>query len=406
MSVREKVCSFGNLYRATRKARRNVAWKDSVARFSNHSLRNVYYLKRDLDNNKYQISPYSYFDIYEPKHREVCSTRFKDRVFQKSLCDNYLYKTITKSFIPNNYACQIGKGTDKARKCLEQMLIGKRKWYALKVDIHNYFGSTNHELLIKCLSKLIDDEWALSEVIRIVDSFPKGIGLGSQVSQLMQLAYLNELDHLITEKWHIKHYVRYMDDFILIHEDKAYLHKLLKKIYFVFKDYKLELNTKKTQVISLKNPIQFLGFSYLVKENGKVSKKLLPSNIKRRRRKLKRQAKTLATKDIEISYQTWRAFAKKSNSRGAILKMDKFKEEIIMSKELIELRGIIGKERAETEFAKDTDERCLKINEAVCKEFSLSTQIAILRKALAKMGCDDPDFVVFNNRVEEIKKEI
>ena len=56
------------------------------------------------------------------------------------------------------------------------------------------------------------------------------------------------------------------------------------------------------------------------------------------------------------------------------------------------------------EFIFDKEERNKAINEAVCSEYSLSTQIAILRKGLASMGCADTDFVNFNNRVEEIKK--
>ena len=56
------------------------------------------------------------------------------------------------------------------------------------------------------------------------------------------------------------------------------------------------------------------------------------------------------------------------------------------------------------EFIFDKEDRNKAINEAVCSEYSLSTQIAILRKGLASMGCEDETFVEFNNRVEEIKK--
>lgn len=58
------------------------------------------------------------------------------------------------------------------------------------------------------------------------------------------------------------------------------------------------------------------------------------------------------------------------------------------------------------EFIFDKEDRNKAINEAVCSEFSLSTQIAILRKALVSMGCEDTEFVAFNDRVEEIKREI
>ena len=55
-------------------------------------------------------------------------------------------------------------------------------------------------------------------------------------------------------------------------------------------------------------------------------------------------------------------------------------------------------------FVFDNDDRNRKINEAICNEYSLSTQIAILRKGLVSLGCNEKEFVEFNKRVEEIKK--
>lgn len=73
--------------------------------------------------------------------------------------------------------------------------------------------------------KYISDVKAADMVCRVIDSFEgeKGLGLGSQISQIMELLVLNDLDHFIKERLHIKHYIRYMDDFILIHSDKCYL---------------------------------------------------------------------------------------------------------------------------------------------------------------------------------------
>ena len=121
-SVKENVCSFSKLYKATQVCRRNVKWKDSVAHFSNHSLVSVHKLKQKIESEDYEISPYSVFTIREPKLRLITSTRFKDRVFQRSLCDNYLTNEICRHFINDNYACQKGKGTDRARECVERHL--------------------------------------------------------------------------------------------------------------------------------------------------------------------------------------------------------------------------------------------------------------------------------------------
>ena len=118
-NVKEVVCSFRNLYKATRVCRRNVNWKDSVAHFSNHSLASVHKLKKSIDEGTYKISPYSVFTIREPKLRIITSTRFKDRVFQRSLCDNYLTEEVCRNFIFDNYACQKNKGTDSRGRMLK-----------------------------------------------------------------------------------------------------------------------------------------------------------------------------------------------------------------------------------------------------------------------------------------------
>ena len=85
-------------------------------------------------------------------------------------------------------------------------------------------------------------------VCRIIDSFPDevGLGLGSQISQIMELLVLNGLDHFIKERLHIKYYIRYMDDFILIHPDKNYLKYCLTEINKKIIELGLELNKKTT----------------------------------------------------------------------------------------------------------------------------------------------------------------
>lgn len=349
-NIRTMICSFSNLYDATQICRKGVKWKDSVAHFSNHSLVSVYRLKQRLDNNTYDLSAYSIFEIREPKLRKITSTRFKDRVVQRTMCDNYLTKEITKNFISDNYACQKNKGTDRARECLTRHLKSYcRKFgidgYVLKVDIHDYFGSTNHDVAIAAVNKRVGDEWVRSEVKRIIESFGegenKGIGLGSQVSQLIQLAVLDDMDHLITEQLGIQLYVRYMDDCILIHHDKNHLKHCLKVIKEHLASIHLEISPKKTQLFKVSQPIKFLGFTYKLHESGKVTWRILPENVKCQKRKLRKLANKVLQGRITIGkfdecYQSWRAHAKKSDSRYTIRKLDKYqknlKEELIHGK--------------------------------------------------------------------------
>lgn len=96
--------------------------------------------------------------------------------------------------------------------------------WVLKCDIYHYFQSIRHDIAKAAIYKRVTDKAIAARACEIVDSFGEiGLGLGSQVSQLVALAVLDDLDHFIKERLRVKHYIRYMDDFILVHEDKAFL---------------------------------------------------------------------------------------------------------------------------------------------------------------------------------------
>lgn len=340
IEVKNTVCDFNNLHRAMKECRKGVMWKDSVSRYSNNALVSIYKLQQELLSNTYRLSPYHHFTIYEPKKREIISTRFKDRVFQRSLCDNYLYHAITKSFIYDNAACQIGKGTDFARRRLECHLQRHYRkhgldGYILSCDLKNFFGSTPHSVAKQAIAKHVHDEWARQHVFAIIDSYSRpdspgaGLGLGSQVTQLIQLAVLNDLDHMIKEKLHIKAYVRYMDDFLLIHNDKEYLLYCLQAIKKHLEERGLQLNQKKTQLIKLTLGIKFLGFKFTLTESGKVLKTLLKDNIKKRKRKLRKYRDLVLAGKMSFAksrecYLAWKAYAQKGSTYHLLQRMDDY----------------------------------------------------------------------------------
>lgn len=185
------------------------------------------------------------------------------------------------------------------------------------------------------MAERIDDEWALSEVKRIIDSFGDGdnphvgLGLGSQVTQLIQLAVLDDLDHFIKEKLRIKYYIRYMDDFIIIHEDKDYIKECRNQIEDKLSSLGLKLNLRKTQLSKLSQPIKFLGFSFRLTETGKVVQKLLPEKVSHERRKLKKlvaSAKngTMTREEVDACFNSWVAHAQQGDCYNLIKSMKRY----------------------------------------------------------------------------------
>lgn len=322
-NIEQNICCFYNLSRAMLKCRRGVMWKDSVAGFVINSLVRIHRLKKSLENNTYKISPYANFKVYEPKERDILSTKFKDRVFQRSYVDNYFYDEMTRSFIYDNGACLKGRGTERTRKRLIRHMQhfyrrNGMNGYILKGDLSNFFGSTEHKLAYKAVEKRIKNEWVREKAKQIIDSFDNGedptvgMGLGSQCTQIIQLAVLDEFDHYVKEQLRIKEYVRYNDDFILLHESKDYLKECYRKIDNWMKKRNLTLNPKKTQIIKFSQGMKFLGFRFRPTETGKIVLTLLPEKISHERRKLKRmvaKAKKgeLSKADTDRSYNSFKA---------------------------------------------------------------------------------------------------
>lgn len=317
-------------------------WKDSVAGYVRNGLVNCYNLSGQLMSDTYKIDNYSYFTIHEPKTRDIVSTRMKDRVFQRSLCDNYLYHEMTKGLIYDNVACQKGKGTLFAMNrlnCHMQRFYRKhgKEGYVLQCDIKNYFGSTRHDVAMEVVDKRVKDEWVVDHVNDIIKSFGTkenpdvGMGLGSQVTQLIQLAVLDDLDHYIKEKLKIKQYIRYMDDFILIHHDKEYLKYCRDEIEKELAKIHLKVNVKKTQIYPINRGIIFLGFRFLLTDTGKVIRKLNKENISKGRRRLRKQQALadkgeLSREDVAECYTSWKAHAKKGDTFNLLNGMDKYYE--------------------------------------------------------------------------------
>ena len=250
---------------------------------------------------------------------------------------------MTRSFIHDNCACQRGKGVDFA---LDRMNAHLQRYYrkhgnsgwVLRCDIRHYFPETPHEVAKEAIRKRVKDPQCCLAAEEIVDSFGgnKGIGLGSQVSQLVELAVLDPIDHYIKERLRIKHYVRYMDDFILIHEDRTVLENAKKVITEKVNALGLEMN-RKTQISPLKNGIRFLKWRFILTDSGRVIRRISRQSVVKERRKLKKLACKIRRGEIPeeylwTSFQSWRANARRGNAGRQIYEMEKLynqlKEEI------------------------------------------------------------------------------
>lgn len=281
-----QIHDFANLELAYRKARRCKRYHNEVLRYSAHKEENLVWLQKRLMAHTYKQGPYRTFTVKEPKKRQIAALPFPDRVAQHAI-NNIIEPLLDKRFYFHSYACRKGKGMHKASETLTRWIhnlsFEGAPIYAIKADIHQYFKSIDHGILKERLRRIIKDKETLALLAQIIDAGggDTGIPVGNLTSQLFANLYLDALDKFIKDELHIKHYIRYMDDFVILHHDKLYLWGVLRTIeLFLREKLALELNPK-TAIVAAKNSIDFCGYRH-----WKDHKTVRKSSVRRMYRKI------------------------------------------------------------------------------------------------------------------------
>jgi retron-type reverse transcriptase len=226
-------------------------------------------LHDDLKNNRYQCGSYQQFYISDPKLRSIHKATVRDRVLHQAIF-RVLYPVFDSHFIHDSYSCRDKKGTHLAVWRLGRFLQKSSHnhtslVWTLKCDIKKFFDSIDHQILIDLLTCQIKDSKILNLLCQIIWTFEAGPGrglpLGNVTSQLFANIYLNELDQFAKHHLKIAHYLRYCDDFIIVHPNKDYLLDLIKPLgQFLSQKLKLNLHPSKIIVRKITQGIDYLGY--------------------------------------------------------------------------------------------------------------------------------------------------
>lgn len=314
-----KIYDFENLYNSYKLAKKGKRYNNDVIRFTRHLERNLITIQNELIWHEFEVGKYNEFYVYEPKKRLIKSLPFRDRIVQHSL-NTIINPLLDKRFIYDTYACRADKGTHAGADRVTYFLRkAKRKWdkvYCLQADVSKYFYSIDHDILMNIYKTKIKCKDTLQLLDKIIRSDGDGVGIpiGNLTSQLSANLYLNELDQFVKHRLKVKFYVRYMDDFVLIHKDKDYLWNVLEEIEaFLHNKLKLHLNNK-TDIFPIKRGLDFLG--YRIWPTHRLLRKKSKKKIKRRMIKYEKQylAGKLDIKTIQRSLAGWLGHAKFANT--------------------------------------------------------------------------------------------
>lgn len=265
------IISVENLLISWQEFLRGKKKRHDVARFSLRFMDNILKLRSDLLNKTYQHGQYYAFKINDPKPRDIHKAKVRDRIVHHAVY-RILYPYFDKKFIYESYSCRNDKGTHKAINRFRFMARkvsrnNKRTAWILKGDIRKFFATIDHQILKDILRRHIEDgniRWLLNEVINSFhaeNSTNAGLPLGNVTSQLLINIYMDDFDQFLKRKLKISYYLRYSDDFVILHENKRYIESLIPKISEYLKiNLGLFLNLNKVFIKTLSSGVDFLGW--------------------------------------------------------------------------------------------------------------------------------------------------
>lgn len=249
-----------------------------------------------LKDGNFEFKEYHTIEINE-------GTRKKKRTIVTPLFypDQIIHHLIASQFAPivmqplyeHAYGSIPGRGIHMAKKQMEKWVrsYGNKRFYVYKCDIRHFYDSIDHDILKNKLQRKITDNRFLKLVFNLIDSFEsepgKGIPKGFYTSQWFAHFYLTELDHYIKEELHVKHYIRYVDDIVLLDTNKRRLRRNAQEMERYLNEelnLKLKDNWQLYRFVDKNNEngrdIDFMGFRFF--RNKTIMRK---SNLRTIRRK-------------------------------------------------------------------------------------------------------------------------
>jgi RNA-directed DNA polymerase len=292
---------LSDLFQAYFNARRNKRNTINALQFEVHFEEEIFRLYDEIISGQYHPSPSICFIVNKPVKREIFAADFRDRIIHHWIY-NHLSTLYEKVFIYDSYSCRTGKGTHFGVKRMDHYMRSVSRNYQqdawiLKLDIQGYFMAIPHDLLYQKISSFVkghSDKFScnvnllLNLISKTIHTYPvnhciikgkqsnwnglpktkslfhtaKGCGLpiGNLTSQLFANIYLSDFDHYVKRDLGIKHYGRYVDDFILMHPNKEYLKHCIREIRgYLLKNLKLTLHPDKVYLQPVLKGVKYLG---------------------------------------------------------------------------------------------------------------------------------------------------
>lgn len=288
--------SLFQAYFDCRKNKRNTL---NALCFEKHLEHNLFQLRDEIISHSYSPGRSIAFIVNKPVKREIFAADFRDRVVHHFLI-NKLNPLFEKSFIADSYACRVGKGTHHGIQRINKFIKlcsenYKRDCYILMLDIHGFFMHINRKILYERLEKYNNQHYHKPDKVLVTELCHKiifanptsnciikgskkdweglprnkslfhspphcGLPIGNLSSQVFANFYMNVFDQFVKNELGVRYYGRYVDDFVIVHQDKEYLKALIPQLQnYLLTNLQLNLHPDKIYLQHYSKGVKFLG---------------------------------------------------------------------------------------------------------------------------------------------------
>lgn len=214
----QRVYDWENLLAAYKEARRGKTYSSSFLRFKEYYLSNLRHLQRRLVDGTWRPDPQLQFDIIDPKKRTISCQSFRDRVLHHALIQ-VVGPILDDAMMPQVFACRVGLGTHRCVNRMQQLMRQNPDAWVLHVDFSKFFPTIPQDLLLSHLGKKITCQRTLFLIKQVLSVQDQGLPIGALTSQTFANYWGGKLDRFIAATGNGR-FVRYMDDAVIIVDDK------------------------------------------------------------------------------------------------------------------------------------------------------------------------------------------